>query len=94
MAILDTQVASAEIVITERIATTEYKIREIHEDIQNRRVRATVDLGPFIPPTGPLDTERASGSRYLLVWENDEYDTVRDTWTNADLIARVQVLMA
>lgn len=74
---------SNEIVLTERIVTTEWKVTEIHESIENRSVRVNVELGPFVDGRG-------SSRRGFTVWENEEYDTIRDTWTNADLLTKVK----
>ena len=95
MAILDTQSLTAEVVLSERRVTNEFKIREIQEEIENRRVHVRVELGPFITeesPNGETQT-RGSSTRGLNVWENEAYDTIRDTWNNADLIARVTEIM-
>ena len=91
MAITDTQTASGEIVLSERVVTTDYRIVEIHESIQNRFVQVEIELGPFVQeerPNGEIDV-RGSGRRGVRVWENDAYDAVRDTWRNEDLMAAV-----
>jgi len=95
-AITDTQALETEIVITERRATTEFRIVEVHESIQNRFVRVEVDLGPFVTEERPNgETEiRGSGRRGVLVWDRESYDAVRDTWTNADLMAAVKTALA
>ena len=95
MAILDTQSLTSEVVLSERRVTNEFKIREIQEEIENRRVHVRVELGPFITeerPNGETET-RGSSTRGINVWENEAYDTIRDTWNNADLIARVTEIM-
>lgn len=93
--IVDTQELSNEVVLTERTVTTEFRIVEIQEEINNRKVTARIELGPFITEERPNgETEiRGSGRRGVTVWENEAYDLVRDTWTNTDLIARVTELM-
>lgn len=94
-AIADVQGVSKEIVLQERVTTTDYKIREIHENIQNRFVHVDLELGPFIQeerPSGQIIT-RGTSNRRLTVWENDAYDAIRDTWTNSDLIAAVKAKM-
>jgi hypothetical protein len=94
--ILDTQTLNTEIVLTERRATTEFIIREIHESIRNRSVRAEIELGPFTTetfPDGRTET-RGSGQRGVTVWEGDAYDAVRDTWRNADLMAAVVAVLS
>lgn len=95
MAILDTQTLTTEVVLSERTVTTEFQIREIQEEIQNRRVHVRIELGPFVSEERPNgETEvRGSGMRGITVWENDAYDAVRDTWRNEDLIARVTEIM-
>lgn len=95
MAILDTQSLTTEVVLSERRVTTEFQIREIQEEIQNRRVHVRVELGPFTTETRPNgETEvRGSGMRGVTVWENEAYDAIRDTWTNADLIAKVTEIL-
>ena len=88
---------SAEVVLTERIATTEFKIVEVHEYIDQQEVRAEVELGPFTTEEGPGGSTRTRGSsrRGLTVWRGDDYVSIRDSWSNADLIAAVtQILNA
>lgn len=83
------QTVSNEIVLSERVTTTEFRVVEIHESIRNRFVRAEVELGPFITetrPDGSVDV-RGSSHRGVTVWENQEYDAVRDTWRNEDLLS-------
>lgn len=91
-AINQVQPVSGEIVLQERVVTNEFVITEIHESIRNRFVRVDVELGPFTTETRPNgETEtRGSGRRGLVVWDNDAYDAVRDTWANADLMAAVK----
>jgi hypothetical protein len=91
-AITDTQSLLSEIVLTERRVTTEFRILEVHESIQNRFVRAEVELGPFETverPNGQTET-RGSSRHGVNVWDGDAYDTIRDTWTNTDLMAEVK----
>jgi hypothetical protein len=90
--IVDIQSANAEVVLQERVVTNEFKVVEIHEHVSNRFVRAEVELGPFTTETRPNgETEtRGSGRRGVMVWHGAEYDAVRDTWTNADLMAAVR----
>lgn len=77
-----------ELIIQERIVTTDFIITEIHENIQNRVVRAQIELGPFVEETGPrgITSTRGSGRRNIVIWEGDEYDIISDTWTNDDLL--------
>ena len=95
MSILNSQTASSEIVLSERVVTTDYKIVNIHESIQERFVEVQVELGPFTTIT-KLDNStetRGSERRNIQVWQNEEYDDIRDTWTNADLITAVAAKM-
>lgn len=89
--IVENQTVQSEIVLSERVTTNEFRIVEIQESIRNRNVRAEVELGPFITEERPNgETEvRGSGRRGVTVWENEAYDAIRDTWTNADLLAAV-----
>jgi len=94
-AITDTTTLSKEIVITERVTSTEFKITEVHENIENRFVRVDIELGPFTTETSPAGQTRTRGTgrRGLTVWQNEAYDAVRDTWTNTDLITRVAAIL-
>lgn len=95
-AITDTQSLETEIVLTERRATTEFRVVEIHESIQNRYVRAAVDLGPFVTterPDGSTETQ-GSSRRGVTVWDRESYDEIRDTWTNADLMVAVKAALS
>ena len=100
MTIANTQTSGSEIVLSERVVTTEYRIAQIHEDVIDRRVQVEVELGPFVTenigPEGSGETRvRATGGRRgVLVWEGDEYESIRDSWTNTDLIAAVAAKMA
>lgn len=90
--ITDTMETNSEVVLQERKTTNEFKIVDIHESIQNRRVHVEIELGPFVEETnleGEVTGVRSSGRRGMTVWENDAYDAVRDTWRNQDLIAEV-----
>jgi hypothetical protein len=89
--IVENQTIQSEIVLTERVTTNEFRIVQIQENIQNRFVQVEVELGPFVTeerPNGESET-RGSGRRGVTVWSGDAYDTVRDTWTNADLLTAV-----
>jgi hypothetical protein len=90
-AITDTQAVATEIVLQERVTTTQFIITEIHENIKNGFVRAEVELGPFTTETRPNgNTEvRGSGRRGVTVWEGAAYTAIRDTWANSDLITAV-----
>lgn len=90
--ITETQATPAEIVIQERVTTNEFVISEISENIANREVRVTLEMGPFTTETRPDGSteRRGRGRRGIMVWRNEEYDAIRDTWTNADLVAAVK----
>jgi hypothetical protein len=93
--IIDTQSITGEIVLSERVTTNEFVIREIHENIQNRRVQVEIELGPFVTeefPNGETQT-RGSSRRGITAWENEAYDAVRDTWRNEDLMVRVSEIL-
>jgi hypothetical protein len=79
--IVDTLSLTTEIVLSERLVTTEFIIQQIQEDLRNRRVHVEIELGPFTTETYPNGrTEiRGSGRRGVTVWEGDAYDAVRDT---------------
>ena len=95
MSIANSQTASNEIVLSERVVTTDYKIVQIQESIQNRFVEVQIELGPFVTEEGPGDSTitRGTGRRTIQVWQNEEYDAIRDTWKNEDLIAAVAAKM-
>jgi hypothetical protein len=86
-AINEIATVTTEIVLAERVVTNEWRVDQIQESIRERYVRVDIDLGPF------LEEGRGSGRRSFVIWQNAEYDEVRDTWTNADLLARVQTLL-
>lgn len=93
--ILDTLTLTNEIVLAERKVTTEFTIRQINENIQQRRVTVEIELGPFTTetfPDGRTET-RGSGQRGVTVWEGDAYDEVRDTWRNEDLMEKLTELL-
>lgn len=94
-AIADIQGVSKEIVLQERVTTTDYKIREIQESIENRYVHVELELGPFVQEERPGGqfVIRGTSRRRITAWENAEYDAIRDTWTNADLIAVIKTKM-
>lgn len=91
-AINDVQGITKEIILQERVVTTDFVITDIHESIQNRFVRVEVELGPFTQDTRPngVVMQRGAGRRNVVVWDNDEYDAIRDTWANSDLVAAVK----
>ena len=86
--------STAEIVLSERVVTSEYRVVEMHENVLGRTVRAEVELGPFITEQGPgPDTIRGSSRKSIIVWQGDDYDAVRDTWTNRDLLVKLPSLL-
>ena len=91
MSITSSQTSTEDIVLSERVVTKDYKIVQIQESIKNRFVQVQIELGPFVTEEGPGDSTQTRGSsmRNIEVWQNAEYDAIRDTWTNADLIAAV-----
>jgi hypothetical protein len=95
-AITETQGLDIEIVLQERRTSTEFRIVEVHESIQNRFVRAEVELGPFVTEERPGGTPEIRGSsrRGVTVWSNEAYDAIRDTWTNTDLLVAVKAALA
>lgn len=89
----DLQAVAAEIVLQERVTTTEFRVLEIHESVPQRFVRAEIELGPFVTSeSGPGGQTETRGSRRMGVdvWNGVEYDTIRDTWTNADLLLAIK----
>lgn len=93
--IIDTLTLDTEIVLSERRVTTEFAIRQIQENIQQRRVQVEIELGPFTTETYPGGREetRGSGGRGVTVWEGADYDAVRDTWDNAALMAKLTEIL-
>lgn len=94
--IVDVQPTPVEIVLQERVTTSEFIITEIQESIVDRHVRVEIELGPFVEETRPRGRimKRGSGRRGIVVWSNEEYDAIRDTWTNSDLMAAVTAKLA
>lgn len=93
--ITDKVATTTEIVLSEYKVSTEFKVTEVHESIQNRFVRAELELGPFVTrQDGPDRTEEVgTGRRSMVVWSNEEYDAIRDIWTNGTLLARIVELL-
>lgn len=92
MSITTVQGVTNQIVVQERITTSEFLIQEIVESIEQRSVHVRVQLGPFVDETMPGGKilRRGASIRMINAWNGDDYDAVRDTWTNADLIAVVK----
>ena len=90
--IVDVGTITTEIVLSERRVTNEFAITQIMENVRDRMVRVEVELGPFTEETRPNGEveRRGSGNRGVVVWQNEEYDAIRDTWVNADLIAAIK----
>ena len=92
--IADPQTIAGEIVLSERVTTNEFIIVEIQENIRERYVRAEIELGPFVTEQRPMgDIVRGSSRRGIVVWQNEAYDTVRDTWRNEDLMLAVTAIL-
>lgn len=92
--IVDVQPVVTEIVIHERVATNEFRIIEIHENIVDRYVRAEIEFGPFQNiPYGDGTRQVGSSRRGFSVWSGAEYDTIRDTWKNLDLITKIKQIL-
>lgn len=93
--IVDPQEITTEIVLSERVVTNQFVITEIYESIVNRFVRAEIELGPFTIMTNPNGSTETRGAsrRGVVIWENQAYDAVRDTWRNEDLIERVKLIL-
>jgi hypothetical protein len=84
-----------EVVLSERVVTSEYRIIEIQESIENRSVAVQCEIGPFVEGERGGQTVLVGSSRQnMVVWAGDAYDAIRDTWTNADLITAVGALMS
>jgi hypothetical protein len=97
-AISEIQTTAEEFVITERVVTNNFIVRNILEDVENRLVRVELEVGPFVetpmpvpPPTDgtTTDTVLRGTRRWVAVWSGDEYDAVRDTWGNTELLAAI-----
>lgn len=94
--IIEIQPIDGEIVITERRATSTYFITDIYESITNKFVRVEVELGPFEVTEHPNGntTTRGSSRRGVVVWQNEDYVNIMNTWDNAMLLAKVSELLA
>lgn len=86
--ITEIQGLPSEVVIIERQTTSDFKIESIRENIAGRFVDVEVELGPFAE--NPSGVVAGSGRRSVRIWTNEEYDAIRDSWTNADLIDAVK----
>lgn len=95
--IADTQALQTEIVLQPQVVSNSYMVVEVYESIKNRFVRAEVEMGPFVTetrPDGSTESRSTGGRRGFNVWSNEEYDAIRDTWTNNDLLAKVATLIS
>jgi hypothetical protein len=93
----DTQALQTEIVLQPQVVSNSYMVVEVYESIKNRFVRAEVEMGPFVTetrPDGSTESHSTGGRRGFNVWSNEEYDAIRDTWTNKDLLAKVATLIS
>lgn len=94
MQISNTLSLDKEVVLTERRATNEFRITEVYESIVNRFVRVEVEFGPFTSDEsfgGRVMIKAEGGRRSIVAWDNADYDAIRDTWTNADLLEVVKL---
>ena len=88
------QTFEGEIVLTERRATSEFIITDIHESITNKFVRVEIELGPFVTDERPFGQGlRGSGRRGINVWSNESYDEIAATWDNESLLAAVTAIL-
>lgn len=92
--IASNQTVNAELVLSERVVTSEFMITEIHESIRDRYVRVDLELGPFTTDErGGQTFTRGASRRSIVAWDKEAYDALRDTWRNEDLIARVKSIL-
>ena len=94
--IIDVHQFTGEIVLSERIVSTEFSVVAIHEFIQQKSVRVEVEMGPFTEETMPNGEvqKRGISQRNLVVWEGSEYDDIINTWDNDALVTRIRELLA
>lgn len=93
-AISEIQTTTDEVVVTERVVTNNFIVRAIQENVEYRSVVVELEVGPFVDAPGPLGptgpTTVSRGTRRLItVWSGTEYDVVRDTWSNTELLAAI-----
>jgi hypothetical protein len=93
--IADTHATQQEVIISTPVSTTEFVVKQIQEDIEQKWVRVEIELGPFTTETRPDDSTETRGTsrRNITVWQGDAYLAIRDTWTNADLLAALPALV-
>ena len=88
--IAEINTAPSDIVVSERVVTNQYRVVSIDENVQRRYVRVVVETGPW----NQVSPELTIGQhRSLVVWENAEYDQVRDSWDNSSLLSRITQLL-
>lgn len=85
-----------EIVLTERQATNEFAITDIHESIINQIVNVEVELGPFVEEVRPNGAtyNRGTSRRGITVWSGEEYAAIADTWDNTALIEKITEILS
>lgn len=89
-----TSVISTEVVITERVVSTEFYIREIHENVQRKSVRVDIELGPFTEEDTPDGTIiRGISSKNIEAWSGDDYSAIELTWNNQMLVDRIKEIL-
>lgn len=95
-AIVENQTIQKELVLSERVVTNEFRIINIQENVKQRQVQVEVEFGPFTSVTMPNgDVEVRGGTRHsMTVWQGEEYDAVRDTWGNTELLAAVTAALS
>lgn len=94
--IVDVQTMTGELVLQERRTTSDFLITQINENVVDRKVQVEVELGPFTSVVGDNGTtvQRGQGGRHLIqVWQGDQYDSIRDSWDNAALMAAVKAIL-
>ena len=96
MSISNTQILQTEVVIQPAVITNDFIITNIHENIKRRIVFVDVEFGPF--KENVFDDGRVilNGShiRKYEIWKDNDYDLIRDTWTNKELIAAATSIIA
>ena len=83
--ITDITTINREIVLSERVVTNQFRIIKINEDVAEKRLAVEVQLGPFV--TDENNTIIRTGPQFgVNIWEKEEYEQHRDSWTNDQLI--------
>lgn len=82
---------NGEVVLSERVVSTEFIVKEVYENSEQRMVRAEVEMGPF--STARFGTELIGINRRIVtVWKDEDYDAVKLTWDNTALIDRIKYI--